>query len=250
MAEFASVGSYVRFEHVIKKVTRFVRPSDVEEFLQTVLATATSREEVLKRGTKLWRAQTVHRDKPIHTDPSFTVLVPGPVLADRMKPFADRAKEGRASPMGIPVLYLATERDTALSEMRPGRASIMTVGEFTLLKDCRVVDCSVGSLGASIWARYSTEPPPAVREQSVWTDIDLAFALPVNPADDVADYSPTQIIAELFKQNGYDGIKYRSSMGSKGHNVALFDLAAADPDPASLKLFQPERIEFTFKDVT
>jgi hypothetical protein len=166
-----------------------------------------------------------------------------------MKPLADRAKEGRASPVGIPVLYLATERDTALSEMRPGRATIMTVAEFTLVRDCRLVDCSVGSLGASIWPRYSTEPPPPVREQSVWTDIDLAFALPVNLADDVADYAPTQIVAELFKQHGYDGIKYRSSVGG-GHNIALFDLAAADPDPASLRLFQPEKIEFTFKDIT
>ena len=39
---------------------------------------------------------------------------------------------------------------------------------------------------------------------------------------------PSQIIAELFKVTGYDGVAYRSALGD-GHNVALFDLDAASP---------------------
>jgi hypothetical protein len=38
---------------------------------------------------------------------------------------------------------------------------------------------------------------------------------------------PTQTLAELFKMHGYDGIDYRSSVSTTGHNVALFDLDAA-----------------------
>ena len=34
------------------------------------------------------------------------------------------------------------------------------------------------------------------------------------------------MIAEFFKTEGYDGIKYRSSVAS-GHNIALFDVNAA-----------------------
>ena len=34
-------------------------------------------------------------------------------------------------------------------------------------------------------------------------------------------------MAELFKTNGFDGIAYRSWLGP-GHNVALFDLGAAN----------------------
>jgi hypothetical protein len=34
-------------------------------------------------------------------------------------------------------------------------------------------------------------------------------------------------MAELFKQQGLDGVAYRSSLGS-GLNIALFDLDAAD----------------------
>ena len=36
----------------------------------------------------------------------------------------------------------------------------------------------------------------------------------------------TQVLAELFRSGGFDGIAYASSLGD-GHNVALFDLDAA-----------------------
>lgn len=41
-----------------------------------------------------------------------------------------------------------------------------------------------------------------------------------------SDYVPTQIIAELIKSLGYDGIAYKSSLAN-GHNIALFDLESA-----------------------
>jgi RES domain-containing protein len=36
-----------------------------------------------------------------------------------MKPIPKWQGEGRANPRGIPVLYLATHRETALAEVRP-----------------------------------------------------------------------------------------------------------------------------------
>lgn len=46
--------------------------------------------------------------------------------------------------------------------------------------------------------------------------------------DDSSDYVPTQIIAELFKKEGFDGIAYKSNFGDTGYNLALFDLEAAN----------------------
>jgi hypothetical protein len=48
----------------------------------------------------------------------------------------------------------------------------------------------------------------------------------VSPDPGTAEYAPTQIIAEHFKNSGYDGILFRSSLGL-GLNVALFNLDAA-----------------------
>ena len=60
------------------------------------------------------------------------------------------------------------------------------------------------------------------REEAVWTDIDNAFARPVNRADDHGEYVPTQILAELFRDEGFDAIVYRSQFDG-GINLVCFD---------------------------
>jgi hypothetical protein len=64
-------------------------------------------------------------------------------------------------------------------------------------------------------------------EKCIWSWIDRAFSKPVDPSDDNADYVPTQILAELFRSAGYDGIIY-NSLFAGGKNVALFDLNSAE----------------------
>jgi hypothetical protein len=115
-------------------------------------------------------------------------------------------------------------------------------------RDLRIIDCSHGSAKVELWPKYyPNEPEPSERERSVWTNIDLGFAEPVNRSDDVADYAPTQIIAELFKRAGYDCVKYRSALSEEGHNLALFDLTSAEPDLNSCTLFCPTKVNFEFQ---
>lgn len=41
-----------------------------------------------------------------------------------MKPLSNSASEGRANPKGIPYLYVATDKETAMSEVRPSLGAI------------------------------------------------------------------------------------------------------------------------------
>jgi hypothetical protein len=50
------------------------------------------------------------------------------------------------------------------------------------------------------------------------------------------------VIAESFRYAGIDGLAYRSSLGD-GHNIALFDLDAADVTACGL--FQVRSVKFT-----
>jgi hypothetical protein len=59
-----------------------------------------------------------------------------------------------------------------------------------------------------------------------WWYINRSFSEPVTNSDDVADYAPTQVLAETFRSAGYDGIIYGSTLGS-GSTVAVFDMTAA-----------------------
>jgi hypothetical protein len=142
-----------------------------------------------------------------------------------MKPLRDRASEGRANPKGIPYLYLATREKTAILEVRPWIGSYVSVGQFKLRGDCLLVDCSRYPGEVPF---YFKEPNAAERERAVWIAIDRAFAEPTTREDDVADYAATQIIAEVFKREGFDGIVYKSNFGKDSYNIVLFNIEAAD----------------------
>lgn len=48
----------------------------------------------------------------------------------------------------------------------------------------------------------------------------------MNPGEQESAYLPTQILAEAFKAEGFDGLAYRSSL-ERGMNVVLFDARVA-----------------------
>jgi hypothetical protein len=222
-AVFESYRSYRQFALCVTKRWRYARGREQADFLKVVLATSIARHEPIPSGFKLWRAQLGHAWHPEDLGGGVVEELPSPFGVERMKPLRDRAREGRANAKGIPYLYLATHRDTAVAEAKPWIGSYVSIAQFSLTRDVRVVNCVTDD---HRMMAYSREPEPEERERAVWQDIDRAFSQPVNAGDDAADYAPTQIIAELFRENGLDGVAYGSSLGD-GHNVALFDVEAA-----------------------
>lgn len=241
MPEFNSWRDFWKFEQETKNLARYVRAPEVEAFLDTVLQTTEKRVEVLSKERILWRAQLGCGREPICEEGEYIADNPTPHPQERMKPLVGRASEGRANPKGIPYLYLATNRDTAMAEVRPWIGSLISVGQFKTLRELHLVNCTEEKQNFI----YLEEPSTEKREESVWAHIDQAFARPVSPSDEIADYVPTQIIAELFKANNFDGVAYRSSLGD-GHNVALFDLDMAKL--VSCFLFRAKNIRFEFEE--
>ena len=150
-----------------------MRSSEGETFLRTVLATSRARRVTLKADQVFWRAQLGH-DWREEGEEGDTFEVPCAHPPKRMKPLADRASDGRANPRGIPCLYLASLKETAVHEVRPWIGSYVSVAQFKLLRDVRVVDCT----GPQSCRFYLDEPPPEQINEAVWADIDHAFADP------------------------------------------------------------------------
>lgn len=71
-----------------------------------------------------------------------------------MKPQPRRAREGRVNPNGIPCLYLADTKETAMAEMRAWLGTPITVSQFELVRDISIVDFS-GSYVRSLTAYAS-----------------------------------------------------------------------------------------------
>jgi RES domain-containing protein len=221
MTAFDSWRSFWTFSREVARERRYIRTSAAENFLAAVAATCGARASDVRVGWIGWRAQLGHgwrRDEQIDDE------LPSPFDRARMKPLANRAQEGRVNPKGIPCLYLATELETAISEVRPWIGSLVSVAQFHTSRPLRIVDCSVHHARNPL---FFDEPSEVDREQAVWAHIDRAFSEPMTRSDDTADYVATQILAELFRREGYDGVAYKSAFGEKGFNIALFDLDAA-----------------------
>ena len=198
-----------------------------------------------------WNTEIIRGEDGQEVD---SVEVEGPFPAERMRPLPDRASEGRVNPKGIPCLYCSTDMDTAMTETRPWIGSHVSVAQFVMLKDLSVVDCSADSAKADwrIEKKESAdgdgewvfkEPNPDEWENIVWGDINRAFSQPIARNDDVAEYAPTQVLAEAFRSAGYDGIVYGSKLGT-GKTVAIFDLNAAEL--ANCHLYRVEAVNLKF----
>lgn len=221
-AGFASWQSYWRFRQEVTRTRRYLLSDESKAFLDELASTSTSRVGKIDAGKNFCRAQIAHQDVA-HPDVGS---VPGPALPHRMVPLSDAATEGRANPKGIPRLYLADHRNTAIAEVRPWIGSLVSVSIFKTLRPLRIVDCREDSNKLHIY--LEGEPEPEKREAAVWADVARAFRMPVQRSDDRAGYAPTQIIVELFQGLDYDGVIYGSSFGSKGSNLVLFDVSAAE----------------------
>jgi hypothetical protein len=111
----------------------------------------------LKEGRVFWRAQLGYEYREERRDDEV-FEVECAFSPERMKPLPDKAYDGRANSKGmIPCLYLATRKETALCEVRPWIGSYVSVGQFKILRDIELIDCTRGHKKAPF---YFEEPEP------------------------------------------------------------------------------------------
>jgi len=140
-------------------------------------------------------------------------------------PPPDKAKAGRANQAKQPVLYLASNKSTALAEVRPWKGAAVAVAEIKIKRPLLLVDLS----------QVQRVKSPFFTEHLKW-DIELANLLyrlgqdmsrPVMPHEQDVMYKPTQLLALMIQSARYDGCIYPSAMGS-GKNYVLFETDAVD----------------------
>jgi len=224
---------FLQFRAAVTRRGRHMHDRQTKSFLAAVLQAAGKHVHVIRAGTRLWRAQLGNEWVPpldgINLDSEAR-----PFREERMKPPRKSATEGRANRKGTPsVLYLATTRKTAIGEVRPWKEAYVSVGIFELDRELRIADCTATSGPILDGSEASVEK----QEEEIWACVGDAFTHPVTANDSSADYAHTQIIAEFLKVQRFDGIQYRSLLGT-GRNIVLFDR-----DAAKLKMCQLFRVK-------
>lgn len=240
---FNSWKDFQTFESDVKLKNRFVHSAEVLEFFLNVKRTLPARERPLATGSILHRGQLGYDED----ESEGGTLIRG-FNPKRMKPIPNKGTEGRANPKGISYLYLSNDENTALAELRPHLGQNISSAQFKVQKDLRIVDCySVPHHYSHI--RCFFDPPTSQDEigNAIWSLINDAFSKPVNNVDQSADYVPTQILAEYFKSQDFNGVCFKSSMGI-GYNYILFDLN--DAELVNCTVMETTALSYEFKECT
>ena len=136
-----------------------------------------------------------------------------------------------------------TDKETSIAEVRPWVGTNISTGQFKLMKDVRLVDFSRDKETrlSSLFGQLTADKI----EKYIWAEMNYSFSNPIQVNDKSADYAPTQIIAEFFKNNGFDGIAYKSGLGP-GFNLALYEPNAAEQ--LNGFLFSIDEVSYKFSE--
>lgn len=124
------------------------------------------------------------------------------------------ARAGRLNREGVAFLYLASDIETACAEIRPHPSHQLSVGQYRSLRPLRLAN-----LEADI-AAFATSDTQLDLYAFVYA-ADQAMSLPVQP-EQAGRYSVTQLIADVLRQCGFDGVAFKSSLNDGGRNVCIF----------------------------
>lgn len=172
-------------------------------------------------------------------------------ISEMSAPPAGKSSEGRANARGITCLYVASDIDTTLHEVRAGVFDFVSVGTFRLKQDITVVDL-----------RAITEISPFVEgleyldhaiNKQYLEKLNTEMSKSLRRSDSTLDYVPTQYIVDFIKSiehndmQEYDGIEYNSTTNPGGYNLAIFN-----PDLfecIAVNVYDIEKLQYTSKKI-
>jgi len=140
------------------------------------------------------------------------------------------ASAGRMNARGVAVFYGATTAAAAIAEVRPPVGSKVVVARFDLARPLRLLNLFALSEALAGGSLYDPAFGRHCERVAFLRSLAKRMTQPVMPADEAADYLPTQAIADFLASEAeapLDGILFPSvQSGGNAFNVVLFHKAA------------------------
>lgn len=198
-------GYWDKFVNEIKYNNRFFITNTVNLNLLKTLFIGLQKPYL--RGKKFFRARISSRD--------------GFVINEMGKPPYDKSVAGRANPKGISYLYLSNNIDTTLYETRASLYDYITIGQFKLKNNIKVLNLRDTNNVSPFILEDSL--PEFLKHKKYLLRLESELAKPIRRQDSELDYLPTQYLSEFIKSIGFDGVEYKSSLNPSGFNLAIFN---------------------------
>lgn len=185
----------------------------------------------LKKGSqKFYRARINTSDKP------FKITQMG-------KPPKKTVLNGRANPIGITYLYVASSIDTAVAETRGYKGEYVTIAEFQMKSNLELADLrDPKSTISPFELNEGDELELIYKNMPFLTLLGNELSKPIIPRAANLEYLSSQYLCELIKHIGFHGIIYKSSI-SDGNNYVIFDDKRLKP----VSTYQYQIIDVTIK---
>lgn len=224
MIDSKAFHDFDKFEKNIKKQNRFIFDQDFIEAIEKSLAL---NSQILGMGNPLYRARIHDIEEPNKIPLS---------CKEMFNPPDEKAIRNRANPDGISYLYLSFDKTTCIKEVKPSLNDTLTIAQFFLKKEIKVVDLTCSF-------------PPSENNYitSLNHKIHLTFSKRLKSKRPEIDYLPTQFLSELAKKSYY-GIKYDSCYGTginnQSFNLVLFDRNLVFCDESKSELLKVLSVEY------
>lgn len=238
---------YKEFKEEVASSSRYFLSDKALDFLEWLLAEAEKTAEISDANTtySFYRARRGEETYAADYSEEDNVNNPGYSAMSNKSDYFPRSSHAscnRASPEGIPFLYVATHPFIAVSEVRPNLGESVSVATLCSKEKMKVANFSLKGSPFS----FSDYRPIGGADLDIehvtrrtFEKISTDFSKPVVDGAGTMEYLPTQIIAEYLAKNGFDGIAYRtqfdpceyhlsniqSSVGKvdEGYNIVFFD---------------------------
>jgi RES domain/HEPN/RES N-terminal domain 1 len=198
------------FKYEIKHKFRFFPQSQNNVFNESFNEILAYRKMFIEEGLTLFRAR-------LGVQPKEKMLAPP----------NDLAKAGRANPNGISYLYCGMDKETCVAEIRPWKNAEVTIATLRVKKELCLID-----LRRQISPFLFNSPYKILEVDKLLKYFSFELSTPVDPTKSEIEYIPTQYITELIKSKGFDGIYFKSAMGS-GDNLVIFDQSSIEVEAVS-----------------
>ena len=160
---------------------------------------------------------------------------------EMLNPPDKKTNAGRCNPKGISYLYLASNEDTAIQEVRPNLGDEVTVAEIKIAPvDILGFDAMIKANDILIGRQLKTWDVEALINI---INNDLSKVVTVG---DENEYAPYQFLAEYIKNRGFGCFRFSSSI-AKGTNYVLFD--SCDVEIVSKKLYKVNKLICNYEEI-
>lgn len=196
------------FKHEIKNVNRFHIKNAIDLEKLKLFFENEAFHSKIRRGKIFYRSRISNKE-------GFNISEMGP-------PPSELATSGRANPKGISYLYVSDEKLTSIYEARATLFDYVSIAEFRLEDDLRVLNLRQPIYDPISWAEQEAIDDYLIYIPFIKT-LQLELSLPIRSRDKEIDYLPTQYLSEFIKSLGFDGVEFQSSLRKEGYNIAIFN---------------------------